>query len=248
MINDKTRRNIILSLVVLAVFVLVIMFSVMVKNIEAEKNKLFLDNIESCAQGISEYSKDPLFSKLYPVVKKQSEMAGVDVATNYHGVLRDGSCLTREYTNSDGVTSYATKAIVDIEELGFSYKIHFSWIKTNNQSIDLGFPEVSCLASDELIYGEFDCASNPTTTTETDDIFRVSPKFGDGWSISPTTSKTSKSGYGIILTYDPPSNVYTEGRFGKWSEEKTQEVYDYLQESGINIDNYEIIKKYAIVR
>lgn len=247
------KRLLILIGGVLGFVGIIIIVSIIIMRLNDTKYKVIIDNVDSCSAGISGYSKDTLFTNAYKIVSEQNAVEEKDTEETYHAIFRDGTCETEEYTSMDKIISYNTSAILDVEELGYSFRIIFNWVKDDvKQDIDLGTPDVLCLDVSELKYGEFNCESNPLATSlfELDPILDVLPHFGDRYSMRPRvdTDKDGNSYYTIVIEYDPLESTYVNDLLDAFVAERKADAKQYLANNGINIDNYKVEETYAIIK
>ena len=228
--------------------ILIITLSLTIKTLTSNRYKVIIDNIKSCSQGISTTSKDLLGTQLYSYINSQNNITNTTNSNTYHATLRESSCKTKEFKDDKGV-SYQTTAIIDFQSLLYSYKVTYNWTKNTNipKELDLGSIALYCLPEQDLIYSNFDCESLPNIKTESDPILSALPYFNQYFSVIPTTSTDSTSGYGIIITYNPSEEVYLSGNTDTFEQETNQIIEQYFLENNIDLDNYTITKKYAII-
>ncbi|MFV0484708.1 MAG: hypothetical protein ACK5MU_00535 [Candidatus Saccharimonadales bacterium] len=252
MIDDLKKRRV-LVVGVGVVFLLAVAAVVANYFLTRHNDMVVIDNIDTCAERLPGSRKDAVFRNLYSYVEKQNEVNGVETARTYHAVVRSDSCKVTEY-ESDSYLNYNAKFIMDIEELGYSYRVNFSWVKSGDAkhpNLDLGSVNVNCLLDDDLIYGEFGCEKNSlilTADSGGDAILALLPYFGDGYMLTPTLSSSSASGYTIILTFDPPSSVYMDGSYDTFREGRRAMMREFLKENDIDIDDYELAENFKIVK
>lgn len=245
-----SRRRLLLLIGGMVGFVMIIvLISIVLINYRQEKYKAIIDNIEECSGGISQFSKDVLFENVYNLVDAQNNIEQIETKETYHALLRENTCETKEY-NGGEIVSYKTYAIIDIEEVGYSFKIGYSWIK-NSETVDLGSVEATCLSSDELIYGEFNCKDNPMilTAIELDPILNILPYFGENYIIKPRLDENEDGEYyTIVIEYNPPESVYENGEVEEFRNSRKQMATNYLINQGIKLDEYVIEETFAINR
>ena len=247
--EEIPRKKILTLLGIVAAFIgVIVIISVVLMNLDNNKFKVIIKNVGECSDGISGYSKDVLFGNAYKLVKEQNNIEGKYSIETYEASFREGSCKTETYNGTDNIVSYDTSAILDIEELGYSYQVEYSWVKDNvGQDIDLGSMYAMCLNPGDLIFGDFDCESNPMVMTEMDldPILSILPYFGDHYTIQPAIDGDGK--YKIVVEYDPPESVYLDGDLGTYVAERKQSAIDYLKEQGIELENYKLEETYYYV-
>ncbi|MCL1839768.1 hypothetical protein FWF89_02080 [Candidatus Saccharibacteria bacterium] len=240
-------------IIVAIIFLAVCAFAIWYYLFTMHNNMIVITNIDSCAERLPASQRDTVFRQLYPFIREQNSVNGIDSQPTYHAVIRDNTCRTKDYER-DGLRSSNARFILDIEELNQSYRVSFNWIKTGDPQspeIDLGSTNVNCLLEEYLIYGDFNCDQNPliqASNSGREPILSLIPYFGDGFSLSPTLSATSKSGYSIILTFDPPQIIYLEGPLEPFLESRRTMMRQFLQDNDINIDEYGIIENFRITR
>ena len=254
MINDEERlirnkKRIAIGLAIVFLVACIAIFAYYLLNRHNEM--VVITNLNTCVTDMSSADQDEIFRSIYPYIKEQNAVNLIPTQASYEGIVRAGTCQTQDY-DIDGQKSHYTEFILDIPTLQQSYRISFNWVKTYEEKLpetDLGHAGVSCLEPEELIYDDFNCDQNSLITTinaNGDPILEVLPYFGDGYSLSPTLSTESSSGYSIILTYDPPSEVYLGGTLAEFQAERYKMMENYLKSKNIDISNYTIIEKYVV--
>lgn len=244
------RRRLAIGIIV--VFVLVCVFAVIFYFATRNSRMVVITNIDSCAEKLPSSQKETVFAQIYPFIEAQNKINEVGNKNTYTGVIREGTCTTKEYEDN-GLKSSNARFILDIEDAEQSYRVSFNWIKTGDvqsPEIDLGSANLNCLLEEDLIYGDFRCNSNPliqAANSGTDPILSIIPYFGNGYSLSPTLSSTSASGYSIILTFDPPEEVQLNGTIENFKESRRKMMESYLRDHDVDIDNYSIIERHKIV-
>ena len=228
---------------------ILISVSIIIKIITANNQKVIIQNLTSCSENISAPAKNLLFTQLYPYINQQNQLSNTPTASTYYATFRDNSCQTTEFKDQAGA-SYQTTAIIDLESLKYSYKITYYWTKSTNapKDVDLASVSLYCLTDKELIYGPFDCQSLPGIQIESDPILSILPYFGDGFTVTPTLSTTSNSGYGINILYNPSTSIYLSGETEKFQTEADDNIINYLTSHGIIIEDYTLTRRYAIVK
>lgn len=243
----KKRLAIGLVATFLIACIAIVIYCILTNN----NRKVIITNLDSCATDMPADDRDDLFRKLYDFVEAQNQTNSKSSQPHYDAVIRTDSCQNKSY-EYEGQKSYTATAILDIESAKQSYQISFNWVKSSEisiENIDLGSVQVSCLTQNELIYGDFNCDQNPlinSTGSDNDPILAILPYFGDGFSLSPTLSADSASGYSIIITYDPPESVYLGGTLETFQNERKQMAENYLESQNIDISRYTFIEKYAV--
>lgn len=218
-------------------------------------NMVIISNMDECATKVEWAMKKEVFSTLHQYIESQNGLNHHDTLSTYEGVIRQNTCILKDYKNEQGkVVSTAVKFILDIEELQYSYQVQFDYIKPGSdrsEYVDLGSTQVSCLRDKEMIYPGFKCDENElilgVNGSAIDwEIFSAAPYVGDGFTITYTLSPESVSGYSIVLKYTPPESVFKNGTLDSYLAERRKIAEDYLKSKGVNLDEYSIIesKKY----
>ena len=245
----KNRKHIVISIsIVFAIFIIISIIYAVVRNNEANRFLIIVDNLSSCTPNISDDSKFNLSSSLYGIASSQNDLSHIKSASNYHANFREGSCETKNYINYNR-PSYVTTAIVDIPDLQYSYKVRFNWLSSSTpvpEELD-GMPiYVFCLPNDQLVYPEFGCSDNPSFSIEDDEITYIIPYSGNGYKLDLVKSVNSPSGYSIIATIIIPDSAYRDQDFDSivFREEKLTEIKELLKAYSLDPDNYIIHTKF----
>lgn len=245
-----SRKKILIMLGMAVGFILiVVVISIVMMFLNQKRYRIAIDNLNDCSVGISENSKDNLYTILFNIIKNQNEVEEKKTQEElYHAYFRSDTCKTTvagEYKFTSG--------ILDIENAGYSYKIEYYWVeKDPKEGIDLGTVTAVCLKESELKYGSFNCADNSLTTTEFDSdiILRVTPYIGDGFTIYPRVGKKEDGTeyYYINIEYKPSDEVYINDRVDSFKASRKQMAIDYLTDNGVTIDNYPIVETFWYLR
>lgn len=208
-------------------------------------------NLDECAVGIERTMKESVFTTIYQYVKAQNEVGDKVTDKTYEAVIRDGTCATEDFKNEkDKLVSTGVKAILDIDELQYSYLMRFSYIKPGsdrNEYVDLGTTMLTCLREKEMIYQDFGCNQNQLIKDTSLDvtyweIFSALPYVGDGFTLTYTLSPESISGYSIVFKYNVPESAFKNGTYGEFIAERRKMAENYLRERGVDLDDYSLIE------
>ena len=167
--NEKIRQ--IEPITIIFIFfqlVFVIILGVTINSIfnqKAETAKINIDNYSTISKNDGNYSvdvgngaelNDSQKSAVEGVLYNIAALNNLGNIPNYRAKIRDGSVYNAYIKDLD---IYLLNFIVDLEELGQSYRIVYRWTDHYpNKNAPADEPVVAfCLRSEELIYGNFDC-------------------------------------------------------------------------------------------
>ena len=226
----------------------IIVISILIKILTDNHHKVIINNISTCSPNITIAASDHLSSQFYSYITEQDNLNNVATNNTYHANFRESTCQTEEFKDDNGI-SYKTTVITDFTDRQYSYKITYYWTAKANtpKNIDLASLSVYCLSDQDSIYPDFNCAKLPNIQQEADPILSLLPYFGEHFSLRPSVSTTSTSGYGIIITYDPPESIYLSGRVAEFQQQTDATITDFLSAHHINIEDYSLVKKFAVV-
>jgi len=204
----------------------------------SRKNKVIIAGLNECLVGIRDADRDTVYGNTYYRVESQNNANGVNTKDSYDAVLRKGSCRN-DKAKYEGQEYRSTSFIVDIEELKYSFRIMYSYIPSSvviNKDSDIKSDEAVayCLNKDEMIYPDFGCDKDPLALKTPDPIKRINGAIMDGCTLSYTTSGTSKSGYAIIIKYQPPAGE----EYSTFRPKCREAVMNRIKDAGINPDDY----------
>jgi len=183
---DKKRAAIISIIVALVIIILALLFFFMSPptSVNPFGEELTVSNLHQFTLG-KPTNKEALQiaqHNLFLIVQKNLDYT---IASNSIDdvIVRDTSF---SQTNNNGV--HHVSFIVDIESIQQSYQINYGWPNSDNITLQEYSIFISCLPSDQLIYGDFDCKDILYTETQNvDPITRYLPYNTFGWSLSLTT-------------------------------------------------------------
>lgn len=242
---DEGKRNRLLMVVggLLAIVILIILIFFVIRP----KAEFEISNINECSEGIDSDSKEILYGDIMKYLKIQNRRNNKGVSAPYVATFRKETCKTEVFDRGNGKKSYTTRGTIDIEKLGYSFIIRYTWTKGDGSApeIDKGSATITCPKKDDLKYSE--TCDDVEEFKEPDPLLYVLPYTGKGYYLIPRSSDTSASGYAIEISLDPSESVYLEGRVAAYRSQKTQEAEAYLKEKGINLDDYEIKVTYRTI-
>ncbi len=179
---------------------------------------------------LDDMQKAALEGALYDIIALNSP-SGTNIP-NSGAKIREGSMINRYLPEFD---AYFLNFLVDIEELGQSYRVVYRWAEEYpNDIVPIDDPLVAfCPRKEELIYGDFGCQDEFNGNGEDRMAYEMIKK---------------KTFYGF--TVGLLSNIYNGARLelGIYAIKSDQEeekvravetVREYLQQLGFNLDNFE---------
>ena len=230
-----------IAIPVIAILILIMIYMIMKPETMVE-SRLVIDNFGELLPEVPAETEHRIEERLY----EQVVDSVVNVLPTSGAMIRTGSTDGFTVQNSFHVGDF----IVDIANVEQSYIVKYYYGELEGQ------PETEATASvmlycienpDEVIYGNFVCRAN-RDYVKPDAIQYILPRaFADN-TLSYTYSLTSKSGYAVVVTYDPPESVYLAGKLEEFENGAMREIREYLSRAGVQPDDYEFVTKYSIVR
>lgn len=204
------RKVIILGVVgMFIVFIIVIVMAVININ-DKKKNTVQIDNLDSCSKNMNDAVKKSLFESVFVYVKAANDFNKAPTDQSYSATIRANSC--KQVQTSDGKDRFnQTTVIVDVPKAKQSWAASYHWRTTDDtRPEDLGEAAITCVAKDQLIYGDFNCANVPLVKKATlNAILSVLPiivaeysKDYSTYTEFKITSPTSKNGVPVIKITD----------------------------------------------
>lgn len=225
---------------VIVVLIIVIVYLV-VSPSEIMEPGIIINNFEEVLPDVPNGTRKRIEERLYATV----EESGIKDVPEEGAMIRLGS--------NDGFalqgTFHVGDFIVDIGAVQQSYivKYFYGYMVGENETEPSASATLYCIEDpSQMIYADFDCKAN-RDYTRPDPVQYVLPYETDSYALTYTYSLTSASGYAVVVTYNPPEEVYLEGRLEQFENESMGEIYSYLTGAGVNPDDYEFIYKYKIV-
>lgn len=250
MIDERKKVKIFVVICVVA-FIGAVVFAIFNYLYVNYNNMVKVVNLGDCAEGVSKAIKETTFSNLYEFVTYQNKINDKDMASTYDGMVREGTCTVRDSINQEGkMTFTSVDFILDIEELQYSYRVEFNYIKPGSdrsEYVDLGSTMVSCLREREMIYPDFGCDKNELILNTNGyaidwEIFSALPYIGDGYTLTYTLSPESVSGYSIVFKYNIPEDEFKNGTYEDFIKKRREMAKDYLKDNNVNLDDYSLIE------
>lgn len=239
----KNNRRILYVVVLCMSFVLICVLIGVLSYFNSIKNEVVIENIDECTNGITNYSKENLFGGLYNVVAEQNKINNVENKKTYEANIRVDTCKTAEH-DIDGVISYTTEGIIDINELKYSYEISFVWLKDEiGAGMDLGVVNAYCLSEKQMIYDDFRCGDNSVVLKKVDPIVNLLPFFGDGFKM---VLRSNENGYYVNVEMEPSEQVYDDGKVDEFTNNVKKVVEKFFENNGLDMEKYEVKYTYKI--
>ena len=209
-----------------------------------EAPKIVIDNFDEMISGVPKDTKDKIEEELYTYV--QNSVSENTLVPESGAMIRSGT--VGGFTVSD--TLHVGDFIVDIDSVKQSYIAGYFYgsLEGMNEMEREASATLYCIEEPELVkYPDFRCKAN-RDFVKPDAISYLLPKEFDGFTADYTYSLSSKSGYAVVVEYDPSESVYMSGRVEAYKTEKMNELKEYLKKAGVDPDAYEYIEKFKIVR
>jgi hypothetical protein len=246
--ENISKKKLVIGIIVLVLFIVAIVAAVIFGLHKAATQNQFggyikIQNYDQKIKNVSSDVKDALQTSLYSTVKRNSPDS-FDPTTVKDAFIRDGS----DTQNFDSDTKvYSGTFIVDMANIKQSYKAQYSYSVSN--TIDTGGSPVifSCLAKDQLKYGEFDCKDLAAVqASPNEDILQYLPYENFSYKISPDATTGGKllvlnvvlTIPDIDLTGDAASRAQIVALYKK-------QVTDWITSKGLEPANYSIQYNYT---
>lgn len=240
-----TRRQVIIGAVAgAAVIGLILLFFFTRPAEESSSVRVTIGGLDSCSKNIDPMYADSL-DLVYNYIENSNEYNGWETADEYTSSIRAGTCSQEQHLDqATNNNYYATTFIVDIPDAGQSYRVSYAWTaKGVRVDADLGYPVVSCLPLEELIYGDFHCSEMPfAKKNHIEPVLSIIPYYSLFYEIRPVDI-----GDGVIKLHITimPSAGEARGDIDAAIAQHKQSASDYLVANAINPSSYEI--EYEIV-
>lgn len=178
-LNAKQKITII-SVLVLFIALFVLLFFLQPHN--QYGNEIGINNYDRYIPNLPADRRDAINSNLYNIVKLNLKSGNPNVND---ATIRENSA-NNNYNKDTNV--YSGSFIVDMKSVKQSYLISYNWSSDEN-NINIGgyAATVTCLPSDKLIYGNFDCKddfNNPVNNANRDPILAELPHSTFNYSIT----------------------------------------------------------------
>lgn len=240
--NFFINKKIIIGSIIIFIAFSIIILILATQN--SNNNLVLINNFDEYVTNISNEDKNIILKKLYSYINMQNSINNINPKPYYKASFRKDSVdITQNTTNDQKVSSI--NAIVDIEDIQYSYRIKFNWLVTpiTNQSaeIDLGSVNLYCLKDSEYIYDNFNCEANPSISEEEDSVFSIDPIINQNCWFSLFKSSSSKSGYGMTITFYPSDDDITNNTIYSSQDSCINKTKQTLKEAGLDFNSIEII-------
>lgn len=242
------RKSLILLSIVVLVVVAVLLSAFRINSGETSANKIVtIEGIDQCSSGINKNTATTAGTTLYGYVTLANDQNGVTSLPSYTATVRKGSCQQKaDHTVDDGSGNQqkvkTSSLIVDISQAKQSWKITYDWVADGADSLtDIGTITPECLASNNLIYGDFGCAKvlniQKYGTANYDPILQYVPYPGDGFTLD-YDSESREVAATILMPVDQKDNQ-------ELLQNNEAVVPYWFEHRGLDINKYKVI--YAVV-
>ncbi|MFZ2125129.1 MAG: hypothetical protein WA087_01245 [Candidatus Saccharimonadales bacterium] len=236
---DKKQKIVILSAGFIFVALIALLFLIRTPNKYGEG--VSINNYDKYISNLPTDRRDSINSTLYKIIKSNSDSDSDSdsTASVKDATIRDGSSVDT-YNKSTDINSGSF--IVDMESIQQSYLISYEWSSTENNSNLSGYTAVAtCLPTDKLIYGDFNCKDdfiNSTSNTNRDPILKYLPQSTFNYNITGEINNDNKVDLNVeIFLYS--ADTRDGGRDSSIKKYKA-EVIKWIRSVKLNPDNYTI--------
>lgn len=237
--SSGVRIVIALAIPVIMILVIIIIYLLTQPEVIIEPT-LTIDNFSEMLPDV------PIDTELLIEEKLYDQVAESGAA----GVPKDGAMIREGSVGGFAIRDFHVgDFIVDIDSVQQSYimKYYYGELKSEYEAEESASVMVYCIENpDEVIYDGFVCKAN-RDFVKPDPIQYILPQVFDNYSLTYTYSLTSKSGYAVVVTYDPPESIYLSGKVEEFENESMGKIREFLIGAGVNPDDYEFVIKYKIV-
>ena len=248
--SQRRARSIFVILGVVAVMGLVAIIAIIYME-NRKSGQVIIENFSDCVKDISDDDRLRVFRGIYGRVGVVKRAKSEKTDKYYTGKIRANTCKTTDHTK-EGQGYTDVEFIIDIPKPKYSFSILFSYISEKTpyviEGFDVGDVYIYCVEDKDRIYDDFGCVDLGVSDEKFEPLFEISSYVDEGCYIQPTTSGTSKSGYSIIIVYDPPSSVYEDGTYVEFKQSCKEKAMKHLEDNNINLDDYLIFEKTQIVK
>ena len=241
--NNLSKAQKIGFLMLVQLFVVVILV-LLVQSFMKEKAYVEMENQSVSEYNIPKNAEEFISENIWIAIR--NNVADVSKNDIKDVTIREGTY--EETKNDDGTIS--ANFIVDIDSVKQSYIAEYFYgsLEGMNEMEREASATLYCIEEPELVkFPDFHCKAN-RDFVKPDAISYLLPKEFDGFTADYTYSLSSKSGYAVVVEYDPSESVYMSGRVEAYKTEKMNELKEYLKKAGVDPDAYEYIEKFKIVR
>ena len=242
--NGKQKLAIIIS-VILGIILITVMIIVALNR--TNKNQfgeyITIQNYNQKVKNVSSGVKDAIQTSLYKIVKKNS--------ADTFNVSTVGDATIRESSDSQKYDApklvYSGNFIVDIASIKQSYQVQYSYSSSN--TIDVGGNPVvlSCLSTDKLKYGDFNCKDAFSNQVEhVDAIMQYLPYDNFDFKITPDATIPGQA-LTLVVQLRIPDTILRGDANSKIAIIITykKEVTDWIQSKSLDPSKFTIMYDYS---
>lgn len=214
---------------------------------QSDENKfgkfIKIQNYSSKVKNLSGETREAIESTLYNTVEKNVDTTTIEPSKIKDAYIRDNS-NKQEYNAQS--TVYSGTFIVDMESIKQSYRVTYKYSHRNTADTG-GTPiSITCLAPNELIYGDFNCQDIISAqSNDYDEVTSVIPYHGLSFALTPDATQ---AGRGLVINARLiiPEIDLSGDKASQLAviEQYKNEVRKWLESKGINPDDYEIDYNY----
>lgn len=231
---NRKKIIIVSSIVLLIVLLVVLVFSL--RNPYGDE--LTISNLDSYTNGkpSNKNSLQAAKRNLYLTINKNNKKP-IGNNSIKDIVVRKGS-FRQKLKNND--TLYSVSFIVDSKSLGQSYVVEYQWSRDGNpEHLEEYGAGITCLAIDQLIYGDFNCVDDRIIeqgVENYDPIEKVLPyEVEYKYTIKDYNKKSDKS---IVLKVE--AFIPRWGDKQKIIDSYSKDILDWIKSKKLNPDHYSL--------
>lgn len=242
--SRKQKLTILVGIVVAIVLIVVMIIAALNQTNKNQFGEyITIQNYDQKVKNVSSGVKDAIQTSLYKIVKKNSADT-FNASTVGDATIRESSD-SQKYEASKLV--YSGNFIVDIASIKQSYQAQYSYSATN--TIDVGGNPVvlSCLSTDKLKYGDFNCKDSFSNQIEhVDAIMQYLPYENFDFKISPDATIAGQA-LTLVVQLRIPDTILRGDANSRISIIATykKEVTDWVQSKSLDPSKFTIMYDYS---
>lgn len=231
---EKKQKIIIISTVIIFVIIFILLFFIQPTN--KYSDEISIKNYDKYISNLPKDKRDSINNSLYKIVKNNLNSNNLNVND---ANIREGS---NNYNYNEALNINSGSFMVDMQSIKQSYLVSYEWSSdTKNDNLSGYTTSITCLSSDKLIYGDFNCKDDSSLNTNRDPILNYLPYSRFNYVVTATMDNYKANlNVDIFLFLSDTENGERENSINKYKTE----VIDWIKSINLNPDNYLI--KYTI--
>lgn len=197
-------------------------------------NGIGVNNYDKYASNLPVDRRDSINATLYKIIKDNSKNGNINI--NDAAIRKDSA----EYIYNKTTNINSGSFIIDIPSIKQSYLISYEWSSDENNSNLSGYSATAtCLSTDKLIYGDFNCKdnfSNSKNNIDRDPILNYLPYSTFNYTITASINSQNKAdlNVGMVLYSSDTRDGNRDNSINKYKTE----IINWIKSKSLNPDNY----------